>query len=101
MKITFSTVIFVVSPSEMVVTWVTKQSTNTSLVEYGIKDLSRTAKGFEEVFIDGGDEKRLMYIHRVTITGLQAGQKYSEYLSLFTDNDYPILRCYYIIKCQN
>jgi len=63
----------------MVVTWVTVQSTNMSIVEYGIKDLNRRAKGFEEVFIDGGSEKRMMYIHRVTVTGLQAGQKYREF----------------------
>ena len=71
--------LFVVSPSEMVVTWVTMQSTNTSVVEYGISKLNRTARGREDVFIDGGRQKRVLYIHRVTITGLGAGQKYCEY----------------------
>lgn len=85
-----------VRPTEMVVTWVTVQSTSLSIVEYGIKDLSRIAKGFEEVFIDGGSEKHMMYIHRVTITGLQAGQKYiyhcgcsSAWSSLFTFTAMP------------
>jgi len=61
------------------VTWVTMQSTSTSVVEYGISKLNRTAKGREDVFIDGGPEKRVLYIHRVTVTGLRAGQKYCEY----------------------
>lgn len=60
----------------MVVTWVTMQSTDTSMVEYGVKELNKTAKGHEDVFIDGGREKRLMYIHRVTISGLSPGRKY-------------------------
>jgi len=62
----------------MVVTWVTMQSTDTSMVEYGVKELNKTAKGHEDVFIDGGREKRLMYIHRVTISGLSPGRKYCE-----------------------
>jgi len=62
----------------MVVTWVTVQSTSTSVVEYGVKSLSKTAKGHEDIFVDGGPEKRMIYIHRVTITGLQPGQQYGE-----------------------
>jgi len=62
----------------MVVTWVTMQSTPSTIVEYGVKELTKTAKGYEDVFVDGGHEKRLIYIHRVTLTGLQPGQKYCE-----------------------
>jgi len=69
---------FVENPTDMVVTWVTVQSTIVSIVEYGIKDLNKTAKGYEDVFVDGGTEKRIIYIHRVTITGLRPGQKYGE-----------------------
>jgi len=69
---------FVENPTDMVVTWVTMQSTSASIVEYGVKTLSQTAKGYADVFIDGGSEKRMIFIHRVTITGLIPGQKYSE-----------------------
>jgi len=62
----------------MVVTWVTLQSTSTSIVEYGVKNLNKTAKGDEDVFIDSGNERRTIYIHRVTVTGLLPGQKYCE-----------------------
>lgn len=63
-------------PTQMIVTWVTLQSTYTSVVEYGEKDLSLAAKGTEDVFVDGGPEKRMMFMHRVTISGLRPGQKY-------------------------
>jgi len=72
------------SPTEMVVTWVTLQSTGTSIVEYGVRDLNKTAKGYEDVFIDSGNERRTIYIHRVTVTGLHPGQKYCEYSSLLS-----------------
>lgn len=71
--------LFVENPTDMVVTWVTMQSTIEAVVEYGVDDLQKTAKGLEDAFTDGGSEKRVMYIHRVTITGLHPGQKYSEY----------------------
>jgi len=67
----------------MVVTWVTMQSTHASVVKYGVEELSRMARGTQDVFTDGGQEKRVMYIHRVTVTGLQPGIKYSEYKILF------------------
>ena len=87
---------FVVNPTDMVVTWVTMQSTIVSIVEYGIDDLNKTAKGYEDVFVDGGGEKRMMYIHRVTVTGLRPGQKYSEYncvelLSLRVDKRFVVV----------
>ena len=63
-------------PTEMVVTWVTKSSSVVSLVEYGRNDLMLTATGFEEIFVDGGPKRRVLYMHRVKITGLACGQKY-------------------------
>lgn len=62
----------------MVVTWVTFNATNSSVVEYGINDLSRVAKGIEEKFIDGGAEARNIFMHRVKMSGLVPGQMYSE-----------------------
>ena len=62
----------------MVVTWVTMDSTGLAFVEYGTNNLDSLAKGSEDVFIDGGDEKRHLYMHRVTLTGLTPGQRYSK-----------------------
>lgn len=69
---------FLANPSEMIVTWVTFTQTMTSSVEFGINlgGLNRRAEGSQTVFIDGGDEKRTLYIHRVTMKGLNPGQRY-------------------------
>lgn len=60
----------------MIVTWVTFDPTKGSTVEYGARYLDQTAYGSSTEFIDGGSEKRKMYIHRVIITGLTPGQSY-------------------------
>jgi hypothetical protein len=67
-----------VDPTQMIVTWVTMQSTYVTIVEYdkSEKTLTSVAKGHEDVFVDGGSEKRIIYVHRVAITGLTPGQKY-------------------------
>lgn len=69
------------TPSEMVVTWLTVDATNTSVVEYGsVKDnfrLDRNQTGSSELFVDGGSEKRRMYIHRVLLTKLTPGEGYA------------------------
>ena len=62
----------------MVVTWVTMNTTGLSFVEYGEYNLDSVVRGLEDVFIDGGDEKRHLYMHRVTLTGLTPGQRYSK-----------------------
>ena len=62
----------------MVVTWVTISSTDVSFVEYGLSDMNLRARGIEDKFIDGGPQKRVLYMHRVKIRGLACGQKYSE-----------------------
>ncbi len=63
----------------MVVTWVTFSSVNTSFVEYGIFDLNMVAKGIEDKFQDGGDEKRILYMHRVKMIGLKEKCIYRKY----------------------
>ncbi|CAH1793192.1 unnamed protein product [Owenia fusiformis] len=60
----------------MVVTWVTKDPTNTSIVEYGTNDMNMIAKGVADLFTDGGPEKRIFYTHRVKVMNLTPGQKY-------------------------
>ena len=60
----------------MVVTWVTFDPTDVSVVEYGIRDLNMVAKGTMDKYIDGGSEHRTIYMHRVTLTELTPGQMY-------------------------
>jgi acid phosphatase type 7 len=60
----------------MIVTWVTLSQTPASIVEYGLNDLAMTAKGMQKVFVDGGSEHRIIFMHHVTLTGLIPGQKY-------------------------
>ncbi|XP_046711142.1 acid phosphatase type 7 isoform X2 [Silurus meridionalis] len=62
----------------MLVTWITFNYTE-SLVEYGLwggKLFSHTSKGHSSLFIDGGSEKRKMYVHKVTLSDLRPGAKY-------------------------
>ncbi|RWS03782.1 iron/zinc purple acid phosphatase-like protein, partial [Dinothrombium tinctorium] len=61
----------------MVLTWVTMCPTKTTIVEYGIGNLESAAKGYETKFVDGGKEKRALYIHRVFLGGLKVGQTYN------------------------
>lgn len=65
----------------MVITWTTVDYTE-SMVEYGLwagKLFSHTAKGNSTLFIDGGAEKRKLYIHRVTLPELSPGAKYGKH----------------------
>lgn len=54
--------------NEFVITWTTLMDVGKdgALVEYGIDDLTMTAKGTSEKFVDGGSKKREIYIHRVS-----------------------------------
>ena len=72
-------ILFTVDPSEMIVTWVTFDPTAISTVEYGINNLDSSANGTSTLFVDGGTEKRKIYIHRVTLKNLKPNQKYSKF----------------------
>jgi len=61
--------------TEMVVTWVTMSVCN-STVEYGLQTIDIESQGTMTKFMDGGDEKRVIYIHRATMTRLKPGQRY-------------------------
>lgn len=64
----------------MVVTWTTFNETE-SVVEYnewGGKLFTLVAKGNAITFVDGGSEKRRLFIHRVTLSGLKPGSAYGE-----------------------
>lgn len=64
------------SPSEMVITWSTKDSTNASVVEYGIGGLILKTYGSSKQFEDGGKGRRTQYIHSVRLRNLQPGERY-------------------------
>lgn len=61
----------------MVVTWVTFNQTSSSTVEYGFDDLENNKNGISWRFIDGGNESRVLYIHRVVLDHLDPGHSYS------------------------
>ncbi|CAF2172897.1 unnamed protein product [Rotaria magnacalcarata] len=64
-------------PTLMVVTWVTLNEINDSVVEYGQLDMfDKRATGNVSIFQDGGTEQRREYIHRVVLYDLIPGQKY-------------------------
>lgn len=62
----------------MAVTWTTFNKAD-STVEYGLvggRRFDMSATGNSSLFVDSGDEKREMYIHRVILTGLKPTQTY-------------------------
>lgn len=61
---------------EMFVTWTTFSQTSSSVVEYGINGLILKKTGESQKFIDGGEEKRTMYIHRVKLDHLTPNSTY-------------------------
>ncbi|XP_068729313.1 acid phosphatase type 7-like [Montipora capricornis] len=65
-------------PSEMIVTWVTLSFTNDSIVEYNKFGfpLTMRASGNITRFVDGGSEHRVLYMHRVKLTGLTPDEVY-------------------------
>ena len=61
----------------MIVTWVTVNPINDSVVEYGIDEgLDLRATGTVSIFQDGGSEQRREYVHRVVLRSLVPGQRY-------------------------
>lgn len=67
-------------PGSMLVTWTTFNKTE-SKVEYGLlggRLFEMSTKGEATLFVDSGVEKRKMFIHRVTLTGLKPAATYGE-----------------------
>eukprot|EP00066_Takifugu_rubripes_P001458 XP_003962649.1 PREDICTED: LOW QUALITY PROTEIN: iron/zinc purple acid phosphatase-like protein [Takifugu rubripes] len=65
-------------PGSMSVTWTTFNKTE-SVVEYGLlggRLFEMSTKGEWTLFVDSGVEKRKMFIHRVTLTGLKPAATY-------------------------
>lgn len=62
----------------MVVTWTTFNKTE-SEVEYGLlggRLFEMSARGDTTLFVDSGEEKRKMYVHRVMLTDLKPAAAY-------------------------
>lgn len=70
---------FLDSVLEVVVTWVTMTQTNDSVVEYGRSGYEMRATGTETPFVDGGSEKRVLYMHRVKIANLRPLTRYGKF----------------------
>ncbi|CAH8842439.1 unnamed protein product [Trichobilharzia szidati] len=64
-------------PSSISVTWVTAEPTESSIVLYGTNRLNMMNTGYAKQFIDGGREKRTMYIHHVVLTDLIGNTLYN------------------------
>lgn len=64
--------------TEMMITWVTTSADIDSLVEFGLADqaLDLKASGSATKFVDGGSEKRVMYMHRVKLIDLKPDTSY-------------------------
>jgi hypothetical protein len=60
----------------MIVTWVTQDPVNESVVEYGINSINQVALGTQDLFVDGGFERRHLTIHRVQLSNLIPGKTY-------------------------
>ena len=70
----------------MVVTWVTQNKTNHSMVEYGTSiAMNLQSSGSATKFVDGGNEHRALYIHRVTIVA-KPGESYCKSLCIPNDS---------------
>jgi hypothetical protein len=69
--------------NDIIVTWNTVNDTQESVVEYGDGGLTLTAKATCTLFVSGGKEKRKQYIHRVKLSNLTPGRKYSKSTQFF------------------
>jgi hypothetical protein len=84
-------------PTQMIVTWVTLDPINDSVVEYGIDKINKVANGTTFVFKDGGAEHRKIAIHRVVLDSLIPGQEYSRLFNVYfllNNNNHLIFKHY-------
>ena len=63
----------------MVITWSTLDNPNGTVVEFGRRGIGeRNATGTVDEFTSAGSKGYKQYIHRVTLTNLEAGETYSK-----------------------
>ena len=58
------------------ITWSTPKNTGESIVNYGEEKFTETEHGTSSIFVDGGNEKRSMWIHRVYLKNLKHNTSY-------------------------
>lgn len=78
---------FVGDVTEMMITWVTMAANISSIVEYGLAEEALKLQANSTTatkFVDGGSEKRVLYIHRVKLTGLKPATYYGRENFRFT-----------------
>ncbi|XP_063538363.1 acid phosphatase type 7-like isoform X2 [Cydia strobilella] len=63
-------------PNDIVLTWTTFNDTQGSYATFGKGQLEAQASGYSTLFRDGGKQQREMYIHRVTLPGLDYDTTY-------------------------
>lgn len=86
----------------MLVTWTTLNKTET-IVEYGLlgsKLFQMRAKGEATLFVDSGEEKRKMFIHRVTLTGLRPAASYGWWSFEMTDFIFIVIILLILFPCN-
>jgi hypothetical protein len=64
--------------TDVFVTWNTASDTEASIVVYWDNGFIMTANGTSTLFVNGGNEKRKQYIHRVKLPNLTPARKYSK-----------------------
>lgn len=78
----------------MIVTWVTLNEVNDSVVEYGQMDsFDQRATGSVSIFQDSGSEQRREFIHRVVLQDLIPGQKYCKHRRLLSQS----VQCLFLV----
>ncbi|XP_063384993.1 acid phosphatase type 7 isoform X3 [Cydia fagiglandana] len=63
-------------PNDIVLTWTTFNDTQGSYATFGKEQLTDQASGYSTLFRDGGKQRRELYIHRVTLRGLDYDTTY-------------------------
>lgn len=77
---------FLGGPNQMIVTWNTYSPVKESIVEYGIDQMNFQASGSSRILVnakEGPPFIAIQYVHKVVLSGLTPGTKYSKYVSSF------------------
>ena len=68
----------------MMVTWVTMHTSPEPVVEYGRKGFNHRVIAKTTRFVDGGSQKRHIYVHRALLDGLHTYEKYRKFKNTYS-----------------